>query len=74
MHIVATMVVRASNKWDTIDVENGEQELASWTVLDIKIKHIFNKIFDFTVGVNNLFNETYAQSNTYADFSHSRVW
>jgi len=28
-----------------------------------------NKKFDLTVGVNNMFDVTYAQSNTYADLT-----
>ena len=66
---VASAVVRASDTWDKIDAENGEQVLASWSVLDLRAKHTFNKYFNFTLGVNNLFNETYAQSNTYADLT-----
>ena len=64
---LASMTLRASDTWDTIDSDNGEQELASWSVIDMKVKHTFNKTFDFTLGVNNLLDETYAQSNTYSD-------
>ena len=66
---VASMNLRASDTWDKIDAENGEQVLASWTAIDMKVKHRFNKMFDFAVGVNNLLDETYAQSNTYADLT-----
>jgi len=64
---VATLELQASDKWDDIDWENGEQELDSWTVVNLKAKHALNKQFSFTVGVNNLFDETYAVSNTYHD-------
>ncbi len=66
---VASLTLRASDTWDLYDAENGEQELASWSVLDMKVRHTFNKMFDFTLGVNNLLNTTYAQSNTYADLT-----
>ncbi len=66
---IATFEVQASDKWDKIDSENGEQELDAWTVLNLKVKHAVNKQFDFTLGVNNMFDETYAQSNTYADLT-----
>ena len=66
---MATLEVQASDKWSEIDAENGEQELAAWNILNAKVKHAVNKSFDFTVGVNNIFDATYAQSNTYADLT-----
>ena len=66
---VATVEVQASDKWDNYDADNGEQELGSWTVLNLKVKHAVNKKFDFTLGLNNAFNKTYAQSNTYVDLT-----
>ena len=66
---LATLGVQVSDTWDNIDAENGEQVLASWAVLNMKVKHALNKKFDFTVGINNLFNKTYAASNTYADLT-----
>ena len=64
---VATLDVQASDKWTDIDSVNGEQELDAWTVVNLKAKHSFNKNIDFTIGMNNILNETYAVSNTYAD-------
>ncbi|MDQ7068907.1 MAG: TonB-dependent receptor [Sulfurimonas sp.] len=64
---LATLELRASDKWSEIDAENGEQELDAWSIVNAKIKHAINKKFDFTLGINNIFDETYAQSNTYAD-------
>ena len=64
---MATLEVRASDRWDTIDSDNGEQELAGWAILNAKVKHAVNKKLDFTLGVNNILDKTYAQSNTYAD-------
>ncbi|MCD6191672.1 MAG: TonB-dependent receptor [Sulfurimonas sp.] len=64
---IATLEVQASDKWSDIDSDNGEQELDAWTVVNAKVKHAVNKQFDFTVGVNNMFDEAYAASNTYAD-------
>ena len=64
---VATLEVRASDRWDTIDSDNGEQVIAGWAIVNAKVKHAVNKKFDFTLGVNNIFNKTYAVSNTYAD-------
>ncbi|MDD5201964.1 MAG: TonB-dependent receptor [Sulfurimonas sp.] len=66
---VATLETQLSDKWDEIDADNGEQELAAWGIINAKIKHAFNKNFDFTFGVNNIFDATYAQSNTYIDLT-----
>ena len=57
----------ASDRWDTIDSDNGEQELAGWSIVNLKAKHAFGKNLDLTVGANNIFDVTFAQSNTYAD-------
>ena len=64
---IATLELKASDKWDNIDSVNGEQALDSWAVLNMKVKHAVDRNVDFTLGVNNLFNETYAASNSYAD-------
>ena len=64
---LATLELRASDKWDKIDSDNGEQELAAWSILNFKMKHAINKKFDLTLGVNNIFDTTYAVSNTGAD-------
>jgi len=64
---IATLEIVASDKWDTIDSDNGEQILDSWSIVNAKVKHAINRKFDFTLGVNNMFNTTYATSNTYAD-------
>jgi len=66
---LASLEVRASKRWDTIDSDNGEQVLAGWAIVNAKIKHALNKKFDFTLGINNILDKTYAQSNTYADLT-----
>ena len=66
---MATLELKASDKWNHYDVDNGEQELDSWSVINMKVKHALNKKFDFTLGVNNLFNKAYTQSNSYVDLT-----
>jgi len=66
---MATLELQASDKWSDIDSDNGEQTLDAWSILNFKVKHAVNKNFDFTLGVNNLLDETYAKSNTYADLT-----
>ncbi len=59
--------VIAANDWDNIDYENGEQELDAYAVLNLKASKKFGKSFEWTLGVDNVFDETYAVSNTYKD-------
>ena len=66
---VASLELQASDKWSDFDSDNGEQALDSWSVVNLKVKHSVSKNFDFTLGVNNLLDETYAVSNTYADLT-----
>jgi len=66
---LASLDMQASKRWNTIDSDNGEQVIAGWAVLNAKIKHALNKQFDFTVGINNILNKTYTQSNSYADLT-----
>ncbi len=66
---IAKVELVNSQKWSNYDSDNGEQELDGWSVVNLKVKHAVDKNMDFTVGVNNLFDETYAVSNTYYDLT-----
>jgi iron complex outermembrane recepter protein len=55
--------------WDTYDEDNGEQELDSYNVVNLKAQTLFNKNLELTVGIDNVFDETYAVSNTYKDLT-----
>ncbi len=66
---LATIAVEGSDAWSHYDADNGEQAIAGWSVLNMKIKHAVNKKFDFTLGANNIFDVAYAKSNTYADLT-----
>jgi iron complex outermembrane receptor protein len=68
-HSIATIEMQASQRWDKIDSDNGEQVIAGWAIFNAKLKHAVNKKFDLTFGVNNLLNKSYAQSNTYVDLT-----
>ncbi len=68
-HSLATIAVEASDAWSRYDSDNGEQAIAGWSVLNMKIKHAINKKFTLTLGANNLFDVTYAKSNTYTDLT-----
>ncbi len=66
---MATAEVVAADKWRNIDDENGEQVLDAWAVLNLKIDHRFSRNIGLIVGVDNVFDETYAVSNTYKDLT-----
>jgi len=65
----ATVEIQASDRWDTVDEDNGEQVLAGWAIVNLKMKHALNKKANLTLGLTNLLNKTYAQSNTYVDLT-----
>lgn len=56
----------ASDDWTNFDVENGEQELDAYGILNLKGTKQWGA-FELTVGIDNLFDKTYAVSNTYND-------
>ncbi len=57
----------ASDSWSDFDSENGEQELDSYAILNLKASKSFAQGFELTVGIDNLLDEEYAVSNTYKD-------
>jgi len=59
--------VIAADTWDAIDSENGEQKIDAYAVMNLRATKRFTKGFELTVGVDNLFDSTYAVSNTYKD-------
>jgi iron complex outermembrane receptor protein len=57
--------VLASAKYEDIDSDNGEQPLKSWSVVNLKAaKELYNNV-KLNVGIDNLFDKTYALNNTY---------
>lgn len=61
--------VIASDSWSDFDFDNGEQELDAYAVVNLKGTKEFGKNFEFTVGVDNVLDKTYAVSNTYKDLT-----
>ena len=66
-----TLALRAelivSDDWSDYDGENGEQELSGYGVLNLRGTKEFGENFELIVGIDNLFDKTYAVSNTYKD-------
>ncbi|MCU7966027.1 MAG: TonB-dependent receptor, partial [gamma proteobacterium symbiont of Bathyaustriella thionipta] len=65
----AKVEVIAADTWDNYDADNGEQEIDSYAVMNMKVRHGLSKHFEVTVGVDNVFDKTYAVNNTYKDLT-----
>lgn len=61
--------VVASEAWTNYDADNGEQRLDGYAVLNLKVAHELTRNFEVTLGVDNVFDKTYAVSNTYKDLT-----
>lgn len=61
--------VIASDEWSRFDAENGEQEIDAYAVLNLKGTKKFGDNFELVLGVDNLFDSTYAVTNTYKDIT-----
>jgi len=59
--------VIASDRWDNIDSENGEQVLAGYGIFNLKTVRSFNNGVELTLGMDNMFDKTYTTTNTYKD-------
>jgi len=57
----------AADRWDNVDSDNGEQTLAGYGVINLKTTRTFENGLEFTLGVDNAFDKTYATTNTYKD-------
>ncbi|MDQ7083540.1 MAG: TonB-dependent receptor [Sulfurovum sp.] len=57
----------ASDSWDAIDYENGEQVLDAYSVINLKATKTLGKHFEVSLGIDNVLDDTYAVSNTYND-------
>ncbi|MDX1809059.1 MAG: TonB-dependent receptor [Sulfurospirillaceae bacterium] len=59
----------AAKSWSEYDADNGEQKIPGYGIINIRAQKTFHKNIEATVGIDNLFDKTYAVSNTYADLS-----
>ncbi|WP_457602782.1 TonB-dependent receptor [Nitratifractor sp.] len=59
----------ASGRWKHIDSDNGEQVIAGWGIVNLKAQKSWGEHLELTVGIDNLFDKTYAVSNTYKDLT-----
>lgn len=59
----------AADSWTNYDADNGEQSLDSWAIFNLKTEYHLTDKISLLVGVDNLFDQTYAVSNTYKDLT-----
>lgn len=67
--LVLRAEIVASDKWTDFDIDNGEQELDAYAVVNLKGTKEFGKNLELVVGVDNVLDKTYAVSNTYKDLT-----
>jgi iron complex outermembrane receptor protein len=65
----ATLELIAADAWDSYDSDRGEQKISGYGIVNAKYQHELPKGFALTLGVDNLFDKTYAISNTYNDLT-----
>jgi len=65
----ATVEFVGAGRWQHYDSDNGEQELSSWGIVNLKVDHKLPYGFGITAGVDNIMDKTYAVSNTYSDLT-----
>ncbi len=58
-----------AGEWSRYDSDNGEQAIDSYSIVNLKATHSFNKSFELTAGMDNALNATYAVTNTYQDLT-----
>ncbi len=66
---IATAEFVAADSWDNYDADNGEQAIPGYGVMNLKVVHNVSNEFEITAGVDNVFDKTYAVSNTYNDLT-----
>ncbi len=59
----------AAAAWSEYDAENGEQRLPGYALFNFRVREEFLNHYEVTLGVDNIFDRTYAITNTYADMT-----
>ena len=65
-----TAEIMAVDRWNTYDSSAKEQELAGYALVNLKYSNQLHKNFGLTFGVDNVFDKTYASTNTYQDITY----
>ena len=59
----------AADDWSRFDEDNGEQAISGYAIVNLKWNRDLTNGFDVTLGMDNVFDHTYAVSNTYQDLT-----
>jgi len=59
----------AADNWDDFDSDNGEQAIDSYAIVNLKLTHALHRNLEVTAGMDNVFGQTYATTNTYKDLT-----
>jgi iron complex outermembrane receptor protein len=62
-HYAMAEFIGASSQ--TVDADNGEKEIGGYTILNLKYGAQLGNGFSLMTGINNIFDRTYAVSNSY---------
>jgi len=65
-----TAEVIAVDRWDSYDASAKEQELSGYAIVNLKYTNQLHKNFALTLGLDNVFDKTYASTNTYQDITY----
>ncbi len=65
----ASIELISSADWNNYDSDNGEQKIDGYNIVNLKGQTKLTKKVSLTVGIDNLFDKTYAVSNTYQDLT-----
>ncbi|MBT7116810.1 MAG: TonB-dependent receptor [Campylobacteraceae bacterium] len=65
----ASIELVSSADWNNYDSDNGEQEIDGYNIVNLKGETSLNDQTTLIVGIDNLFDKTYAVSNTYKDLT-----
>lgn len=62
---LAMVELLSAGEQKNIDSDNGEKKIDCYSILNLKGGYNFNKRVSLNIGVDNLFDETYAVNNSY---------
>jgi len=65
----ASVELVAVDAWDDFDEDNGEQKMSGYGVVNMKVMHDVTNTIELTAGIDNVFDKTFATTNTYKDLT-----
>jgi len=65
----ASIELVAVDAWDEFDADNGEQAISGYGVVNMKVKHDITNDVELAAGIDNVFDKTFATTNTYKDLT-----